>query len=118
MLPLFALANAGLSSARSVFDARSVAAAIAVGLIIGKRVGFVLASAPGSDGLRAPRDFHMWQVLARTLAGNVFTISLFIAGRSSRRGDFAAAKAAIFAASAVSGRHRCVLRGTWASGAH
>jgi NhaA family Na+:H+ antiporter len=114
VLPLFALANAGLVISADLFDGRGLlAAAIAVGLIIGKPVGFVLASALVIwTGLaERPRDFTLSQIVgAGALAGIGFTMSLFIAGRSfPDAGDFAAAKAAIFAASAISGLVGCVM---------
>lgn len=114
VLPLFALANAGLVISADLFDGRGLLAlAIAVGLIIGKPLGFVLAAvlAIKSGLAERPRDFSMMQVVgAGALAGIGFTMSLFIAGRSfPDAGDFAAAKAAIFAASLVSAVIGCAL---------
>jgi Na+:H+ antiporter, NhaA family len=114
VLPLFALANAGLAISADLFDGRGVlAAAIAAGLIIGKPIGFVLASVLAfKSGLAArPVEFSMRQLAgAGALAGIGFTMSLFIAGRSlPDAADFAAAKAAIFIASAVSGIVGCLL---------
>jgi NhaA family Na+:H+ antiporter len=114
VLPLFALANAGLVISGDLLDGRGLlAAAIAVGLIIGKPLGFVLAAfLVIRTGLaEKPRDFTLQQVMgAGALAGIGFTMSLFIAGRSfPDAADFAAAKAAVFAASAVSALLGCVL---------
>jgi NhaA family Na+:H+ antiporter len=114
VLPVFALANAGLAISADLFDGRGVlAAAIAVGLIIGKPVGFVLASVLAyKSGLAArPTEFSLSQLAgAGVLAGIGFTMSLFIAGRSlPSPEDFAAAKAAIFGASVVSALAGCLL---------
>ena len=114
VLPLFALANAGLVLASDLFSGREeLAVAIALGLIVGKPLGFVLAAALAvRTGLAArPGGFTMTQVLgAGALAGIGFTMSLFIAGEAfSDAGDFAAAKTAIFAASLVSAIAGCVI---------
>jgi NhaA family Na+:H+ antiporter len=114
VLPLFALANAGLVISAELFDGRGLlAAAIAVGLIIGKPLGFVLAAAlvVKLGVAEKPQAFNLRQVVgAGALAGIGFTMSLFIAGRSFPVAeDFAAAKAAIFAASLVSAVVGCVL---------
>jgi NhaA family Na+:H+ antiporter len=114
VLPLFALANAGLVIAADLFSGREVlATAIAVGLVIGKPLGFVLAAALViRTGLaERPQGFTMKQVLgAGALAGIGFTMSLFIAGEAfPDSGDFAAAKTAIFAASLVSALVGCVI---------
>jgi NhaA family Na+:H+ antiporter len=114
VLPLFALANAGLVISGDLFDGRGVlAAAIAVGLILGKPLGFVLASLLViRTGLaERPRDFGIRQIVgAGAVAGIGFTMSLFIAGRSfPDPEDFAAAKAAIFGASLVSGVIGCLV---------
>jgi len=114
VLPLFALANAGLVIAMDLFTGREVlAAAIAAGLIIGKPVGFLLAAwLVIRTGLaERPTEFTMTQVVgAGTLAGIGFTMSLFIAGQAfPDAGDFAAAKASIFAASVVSAIVGCVM---------
>jgi NhaA family Na+:H+ antiporter len=114
VLPLFALANAGLVIGGDLFDGRGLlAAAIAAGLIIGKPLGFVLAALLViRTGLaEKPREFGMRHVTgAGALAGIGFTMSLFIAGRAfPDPGDFAAAKATIFAASAISAALGCLL---------
>jgi NhaA family Na+:H+ antiporter len=114
VLPLFALANAGLLITTDLFDGRGVlAAAIAVALIVGKPLGFVLASmAVIWMGLaERPKEFSWKHILgAGALAGIGFTMSLFIAGRAFPDAqDFAAAKAAIFGASVISGVLGCVI---------
>lgn len=114
VLPLFALANAGLVISGDLFDGRGLlAAAIAVGLVIGKPLGFVLAAMVViRTGLaERPKDFNLRQVAgAGALAGIGFTMSLFIAGRAFPVAeDFAAAKAAIFGASAVSALVGCIV---------
>jgi len=107
VLPLFALASAGVVLSREVVDGhRTLMLAIMVGLVIGKPLGLVLAAA-AAVGLKIavkPNDYS-WRQLggAGALAGIGFTMSLFIAGQAfPESSDFAAAKIAVFAASIVS----------------
>ncbi len=84
IMPVFALANAGVALSSNAFGANSrrVMAAVAVGLIIGKPIGVLLASwltlrlrvaaLPPSIGWR-----HL--VVLGTVAGVGFTMALFIA---------------------------------------
>jgi NhaA family Na+:H+ antiporter len=114
VLPLFALANAGLVIASDLFSGREVlATAIAVGLVIGKPLGFLLAATLviRTGIAEKPSGFTMTQVLgAGALAGIGFTMSLFIAGEAfPDSGDFAAAKTAIFGASLLSALVGCVI---------
>jgi NhaA family Na+:H+ antiporter len=107
VLPVFALANAGVALDGGVFSGRgALMAAIAAGLVIGKPVGFVLASALAVRlGVAAKPDVYSWRqvVGVGALAGIGFTMSLFIAGQAFEvPGDFAAAKIAVFAASVIS----------------
>jgi NhaA family Na+:H+ antiporter len=107
VLPLFALANAGVAMSTDVLEGRStLMVAILGGLMLGKPLGVVLASALAVRlGVAAKADAYSWPQLvgAGCLAGIGFTMSLFIAGQAfPGTGDFAAAKVAVFAASALS----------------
>ena len=107
VLPLFALANAGVVVATSTIAGHGLLmAAIAAGLIVGKPLGIVGASALAVRmGLAVKPAGYTWRQLAGAgaLAGIGFTMSLFIAGQAfPAAADFAAAKIAVFAASIVS----------------
>jgi NhaA family Na+:H+ antiporter len=107
ILPLFALANAGVPLTASVIDGHEpLMLAIIAGLVVGKPLGLVGASALAVYvGLAAKSSGYTWRQLAGagTLAGIGFTMSLFIAGQSfPDAADFAAAKIAVFAASVIS----------------
>jgi NhaA family Na+:H+ antiporter len=107
VLPLFALANAGVTMATDVLAGReSLMLAIVAGLAIGKPLGFVLASALAVWlGVAVKPAAYSWRQLAGAgaLAGIGFTISLFIAGEAfPAASDFAAAKIAVFVASVLS----------------
>jgi NhaA family Na+:H+ antiporter len=107
VLPVFALCNAGVALSTGVFAGReSLIGAIALGLVVGKPVGFVLAPALAVwTGIAVKPAGYSWRQLlgAGALAGIGFTMSLFIAGQAMPTpDDFAAAKVAVFAASIVS----------------
>jgi NhaA family Na+:H+ antiporter len=107
VLPVFALANAGVVLGPEVFSHhRTLMLALAAGLVIGKPVGFLAASALAVRlGLAHKPSAYSWRQLAGAgaLAGIGFTMSLFIAGQAFPSAtDFAAAKVAVFAASLVS----------------
>jgi NhaA family Na+:H+ antiporter len=107
ILPLFALANAGVALDASVLDGReSLFLAIVLGLVVGKPVGILAASWLAVRlGLATKPDEYDWrQVLgAGALAGIGFTMSLFIAGEAfPAAADFATAKIAVFTASILS----------------
>lgn len=108
VLPLFALANAGVVLASDVFQSHAgLMLAITFGLVVGKPVGIVLASwlAVRLRVASKPPEYT-WRQLAGAgaLAGIGFTMSLFIAGEAfPSPADFAAAKIAIFSASLVAG---------------
>jgi NhaA family Na+:H+ antiporter len=107
VLPLFALANAGVALSGEVLRGHEpLILAIMGGLVIGKPLGMVLASALAVWlGLAAkPKEYSWRQLLgAGGLAGIGFTMSLFIAGQAfPEQSDFAAAKIAVFAASVLS----------------
>jgi NhaA family Na+:H+ antiporter len=107
VLPLFALANAGVAMSTSVLMGHSsLLLAIMCGLVIGKPLGLVLACVLAVRlGLAVKPDEYSWRQLvgAGALAGIGFTMSLFIAAQAFRApADFAAAKIAVFAASVLS----------------
>lgn len=107
VLPLFALANAGVAMTADVFRGHEpLMLAIMVGLVVGKPLGLVAASALAVWARIAVKpDEYSWRQLvgAGALAGIGFTMSLFIAGQAfPGESDFAAAKIAVFAASVLS----------------
>jgi Na+:H+ antiporter, NhaA family len=107
VLPIFALANAGLVITTTMLDRRgALVAAVLAGLVIGKPVGYLVASFLAVKlRLATMPPAYSWRQLAGAgaLAGIGFTMSLFIAGQSfPRASDFAAAKLAVFAASIIS----------------
>jgi NhaA family Na+:H+ antiporter len=107
VLPLFALANAGVAMTMEVVHGHEpLMLAIVVGLVVGKPLGLVAASALAVWlRLAVKPDEYSWRQLigAGALAGIGFTMSLFIAGQAfPTASDFAAAKIAVFAASVVS----------------
>jgi Na+:H+ antiporter, NhaA family len=107
VLPIFALANAGVAMSVDVLDGRgALMTAIIAGLVLGKPLGLVLASVLAVRlGIAAKADEYSWAQLvgAGGLAGIGFTMSLFIAGQAfGDASDFSAAKIAVFAASALS----------------
>ena len=106
VLPVFALANAGVALTPGVVEGRgTLLLAIAAGLAVGKPLGLVALSALAVRlGLAVKPDAYSWRQLAGAgcLAGIGFTMSLFIAGQAfADPGDFAAAKLAVFGASVV-----------------
>jgi NhaA family Na+:H+ antiporter len=108
VLPLFALANAGLVWSSDVIQGHGrLVLAIVSGLVVGKPVGIVLASWLAVRlGLATKPDAYSWRQLAGAgaLAGIGFTMSLFIAGEAfDSESVFSAAKLAIFAASLIAG---------------
>lgn len=107
VLPLFALANAGVLISMDVWSGHlSLAIAIIVGLVLGKPLGLVAAAALAVRlGIATKPTTYSWRQLmgAGALAGIGFTMSLFIAGQAfPTAADFAAAKIAIFVASILS----------------
>jgi NhaA family Na+:H+ antiporter len=108
VLPVFALANAGVVWSLDVFEGHGrLIMAIVLGLVIGKPIGIVLAAwLAVLSGIAVKPEAYSWRQLwgAGALAGIGFTMSLFIAGEAfSDQGDYAAAKIAIFLASLVAG---------------
>jgi NhaA family Na+:H+ antiporter len=107
VLPIFALANAGVVVSTDVMAAHgTLMLAIMAGLVIGKPLGILSASALAVRlGLAIKPKEYTWRHLAGAgaLAGIGFTMSLFIAGQAfPTEVDFTAAKIAVFAASIVS----------------
>lgn len=107
VLPIFALANAGVAMNLDVFAEHGwLMVAIIVGLTVGKPLGIYLVSvAVVRSGIAVKPPEYTWRQLAGAgaIAGIGFTMSLFIAGQAfPDAGDFAAAKIAVFAASVLS----------------
>lgn len=119
VLPLFALANAGVVLGSGVFNGHwRLALAIVLGLVVGKPMGMILAArlATGT-GLAEKPEAYSWNQLtgAATLGGIGFTMSLFISSAAfPDQADFDAAKIAIFSASLLAGLVGSVL--LWRSG--
>jgi len=109
IMPLFAIANAGVTIRAEAFG-DIVGFAVAAGLVIGKPVGIVLFSglAVRSGLARLPQNVT-WSVLAAggVLAGIGFTMSLFIAGLALEDRMLDAAKVGILSASVI-----CAVAGT------
>ena len=108
IVPLFALANAGVTldgNVLSSIDAERVAAGTALGLVVGKLVGIALAGAIAIKiGVaRLPRDATWPQFLAVAALGGIgFTVSLFITNLAFTDPTLvAASKLAILVASAI-----------------
>src|SRR5690606_36094005 len=107
-LPIFALANAGVTWSAGVLDGQlRLAAAIVLGLVVGQPVGSVIASwLAVRSGLAEKPEAYTWRHLcgAGILGGIGFTMSLFLAGIAfADPGVSAAAKIAIFTASILAG---------------
>ncbi len=107
VLPIFALANAGVViGAQALGEHGVLMAAIICGLTLGKPLGFFLASwVAVKSGIAEKPNAYSWRQLlgAGALGGIGFTMSLFIAGQAFPvEADFAAAKIAVFGASVLS----------------
>lgn len=108
VLPVFALANAGVAWSSEVLAGRgALVLAVVLGLAVGKPAGILAGSwlAVRLGWADKPAAYSWTQLLgAGALAGIGFTMSLFIAGQAfTDPGDFAAAKIAIFLASLLAG---------------
>lgn len=119
VLPLFALANAGVAISTEVLSGREpLMMAIMGGLVIGKPLGFIAACTLAVwIGLAVKPVEYSWRQLAGAgaLAGIGFTMSLFIAGQAfPATEDFAAAKIAVFVASVISAIIGCAV--LWGAG--
>jgi NhaA family Na+:H+ antiporter len=108
VLPIFALANAGVAWSPGVFAGQArLICAITLGLVLGKPIGIVLAAwLAVRTRVAAKPDAYSWRQLcgAGALGGIGFTMSLFIAGVAfPDQAVYAAAKIAIFLASLIAG---------------
>ncbi|WP_442483292.1 Na+/H+ antiporter NhaA [Aeoliella sp. SH292] len=108
VLPIFALANAGVVWSPNVFEGQfRLIAAIAMGLVIGKPMGLIAAAwFAVKTGIANKPDAYSWRQLcgAGALGGIGFTMSLFIAGVAFPDDTvYAAAKIGIFVASLAAG---------------
>ena len=108
VLPLFALANAGLAWSATVLQGHErLVLAIVLGLVLGKPVGmFVGAALAVRLGVAVKPEEYSWRQMigAGALAGIGFTMSLYIAHKAfPDESDFAAAKIGIFLASLIAG---------------
>ncbi len=106
VLPLFALANAGVEITGGFWAGHQpLLLAIVLGLAVGKPLGMVGACLLAVRlGVAVKPAEYSWRHLAGAgaLAGIGFTMSLFIAGQAFPVAeDFAAAKIAVFAASVL-----------------
>jgi NhaA family Na+:H+ antiporter len=105
IMPLFALANAGVSLSGLSFDQSfmAVAGGVAAGLVLGKPLGIMLATVAGvRAGLcDLPAGVGKGGILVLGCLGGIgFTMSIFIAGLSfTDESNLAAAKFAVLAAS-------------------
>jgi len=107
VLPIFALANAGLSFSEMPHGNGPLILAVVLGLVVGKPLG-MFAGAWGAVrlGMAAKPDAYSWAQLfgAGAMAGIGFTMSLYIAHRAfADPADFAAAKLGVFLASLLAG---------------
>jgi NhaA family Na+:H+ antiporter len=108
VLPIFALANAGVVWSLDVFEGHGrLMAAITLGLVLGKPLGIVSAAwLAVRGGVASKPDAYSWRQLggAAALGGIGFTMSLFIASVAfADPADYAAAKIAVFLASLTAG---------------
>jgi len=106
VLPIFALANAGVAWSTGVFQENGrLMVAITLGLVVGKSTGIVAAAwLAVRSGIAVKPEAYSWRQLigAGALGGIGFTMSLFIAGLAfPNPAAYAAAKIAIFIASLI-----------------
>lgn len=107
VLPVFALANAGVVLSFDVVQGHSILIlAIVLGLVVGKPVGIISAAWLAVRlGIATKPAEYTWRQLsgAGILAGIGFTMSLFIATHAFPADVASAAKIAIFLASFIAG---------------
>jgi NhaA family Na+:H+ antiporter len=108
VLPVFALANAGVTWSPGLLDGHgNLMLAIVLGLVLGKPLGITLGAwLAVRAGIAEKPAAYSWRQLAGAgaLGGIGFTMSLFIAGQAFQsETTFAAAKIAIFVASLIAG---------------
>lgn len=106
VLPIFALANAGVTWSSEVFRGNiRLMCAIVLGLVAGKSIGIVTAAwLAVRSGVAVKPEAYSWRQLcgAGALGGIGFTMSLFIASAAFPDSTvYAAAKIAIFLASII-----------------
>ena len=106
VLPLFALANAGVILSIDIFEThQELVQAIIAGLVIGKPLGMTLfAVFAVAIGIPTKPKSYSWRHVtgATALAGIGFTMSVFVAEQAFvSQDDFAAAKIGVFAASVL-----------------
>jgi NhaA family Na+:H+ antiporter len=115
IVPLFALANAGVYLGGNRFEGAvdsRIAWGIVLGLVVGKPLGIVAATALGRRLRlgRLPDGVRLLHVLAAGAAAGIgFTVSLFVADLSYRGIALDHAKVAILVASALAGALGLVL---------
>jgi NhaA family Na+:H+ antiporter len=108
VLPVFALANAGVVLSAGIFHGHgALMLAVVLGLVVGKPVGIVAGAALAVRlGIAVKPASYSWRQMAGVgaIAGIGFTMSLFIAGQAlPNPAAFAAAKVAVFMASVIAG---------------
>ncbi len=108
VLPVFALANAGVALSLDVFEGHGrLMTGIILGLVLGKPIGiFATSWLAVRFNIAVKPEAYSWRQLlgAGALAGIGFTMSLFIAGQAFQNPrDYFAAKIAVFIASLVAG---------------
>jgi Na+:H+ antiporter, NhaA family len=104
IMPIFALANAGVSL-RPAAATHGIAAAVAAGLVLGKPLGIFAWSwlAVRCGAAQLPSGVNYWSLLgAGCLGGIGFTMSLFIASLALEGTPLDAAKIGILAGSTIS----------------
>ena len=106
VLPIFALANAGVAWSSDVFQENGrLIGAITFGLVVGKSIGIVAAAwLAVRSGIAVKPEAYSWRQLvgAGALGGIGFTMSLFIAGLAlPNAADYASAKIGVFIASLI-----------------
>jgi Na+:H+ antiporter, NhaA family len=115
VMPLFALANAGVDVTHNLIGAMKhpVSFGVLFGLFVGKPVGILLFSfIAAKTGLGAVPEGVSWRQIfgAAWLCGIGFTMSLFIAGLAfDDEGLLSVSKIAVLAASLVSGICGCLV---------
>ncbi|MCI4678162.1 Na+/H+ antiporter NhaA [Rhodoblastus acidophilus] len=105
VLPLFALANAGVAVSIGALS-EPIAIAIVGGLALGKPIGIIASSwLAVKSGLARKPDDVTWPMVAAAgmLAGIGFTMSLFIANLAFDAEALQSAKVGVLAASLISG---------------
>jgi len=109
VVPLFALANAGVELRAAAIDAgieRRLVLAIVLARVVGKPLGIVLAVAAASRGrlARRPSEGSLGQVVGVAAAAGVpFTVALFIADLALPPELLGAAKLGVLAAALAAG---------------